>query len=98
MAAAAMATLARPAREGGSWHIRISLARTGRGLQGLGQIENGFDCQDPAQEDLLDLMEASNSGYGEMTAVRHSAQMSDTPCYWERPSMPLGSHAAIWPN
>ena len=98
MAAAAMATLARQAREGGSWHIRISLARTGRWLQGLGQIENGFDCQDPDQEDLLDLMEASNSGYGEMTAVRHSALMSDTPCYWERPSMPLGSHAAVWPN
>ena len=98
MAAAAMATLAQQAREGGSWHIRVSLARTGRWLQGLGQIENGFDCLDPIQDDLLNLMETSSSGYGEITAVRHAAQMSETPCYWERPSMPLGSHAPVWPN
>ena len=98
MAAAAMATLALQAREGGSWHIRVSLARTGRWVQGLGQINNGFDCLDPTQDDLLDLMEASSSGYGEMTAVRHTAQMSETPCFWKRPSMPLGSHVPVWPD
>jgi len=97
MAAAVMATLARQVREGGSWHIRISLARTGRWLQNLGQIENGFDCFDPTQENVTDVMEKSKSGFGDLTAVRHAAQMSDTPCRWDRPSMPLGSHPAVWP-
>ena len=97
MAAAAMATLARQAREGGSWLIRISLARTGRWLQNLGQIENGFDCIAPTHEAVVDVMETSKSGYGDLTAVRHAAEMSDTPCRWERPSMPLGSHIPVWP-
>ncbi|MBT7758525.1 MAG: CoA transferase, partial [Rhodospirillaceae bacterium] len=98
MAAAAMATLARRAREGGSWHIRVSLARTGRWIQSLGQIKNGFDCADPAFDDVRDLMEQNNSGFGELTAVRHAAQMSETPCHWSRPAMPLGSHPPVWPD
>ena len=82
MAAAAMATMARQARDGGSWHIRISLARTGRWLQTLGQIDNGFDCIDPTLENVVDVMETSKSGYGDLAAVRHAAEMSDTPCRW----------------
>ncbi len=98
MAAAAMATLARRAAEGGSWHIRVSLARTGRWLQGLGQIDGGLDCPDPGLEDVQDLVEQSSSGFGDLTAVRHTAQMSETPCRWDRPAMPLGSHPPVWPS
>ena len=98
MAAAAMATLARRAEQGGSWHIRVSLARTGRWIQGLGRITNGFNIADPAPEDVGDLMEESDSGFGKLTAVRHAAQMAETPTYWARPSMPLGSHPPIWPG
>ena len=43
-------------------------------------------------------MEDSPSGFGRLTGVRHSAIMSETPARWVRPSMPLGSHAAEWPN
>ena len=39
MAFAAMSALARRVREGGSWHVRISLAQTGQGLRGLGRID-----------------------------------------------------------
>ena len=98
MAAAAMAALARRAREGGSWHIRVALARTGRWAQSLGQIEGGFDVADPDLDDIGDLMEEYSSGFGKLQAVRHTAQMSETPPRWERPSMPLGSHPPIWPT
>ncbi|MDA1098477.1 MAG: CoA transferase [Proteobacteria bacterium] len=97
MAAAAMATLARQAEQGGSWHIRVSLARTGRWIQSLGQIDNGFDIADPTLDDIHDLMEESPSGFGQLTAVRHAAQLAVTPTSWERPAVPLGSHPPIWP-
>ena len=51
-----MAGLMRRAREGGSWHVRVALARTGQWLQDLGPLEGGFDCQDPGLEDVGDSM------------------------------------------
>ena len=38
MAFGTMVALARRAREGGSWHVRISLAQTGRWLVSRGQV------------------------------------------------------------
>src|SRR5262249_34037370 len=38
MAFGAMMALARKAREGGSWHVRVSLAQTGHWLAGLGRV------------------------------------------------------------
>ena len=98
MAAAAMAALAQRAERGGSWHARVSLARTGRWIQGLGQIDGGFDTADPGPDDVRDLMQESESGFGRLTAVRHAAQLAETPAAWVRPSMPLGSHPPAWPE
>jgi hypothetical protein len=97
MAAAAMATLARRADAGGSWHIRVSLARTGRWLQSLGQITGGPGCEDLSFGDVQEFLEQADSGFGELTAVRHAARMTETPCHWARPAMPLGSHPPVWP-
>ncbi len=47
MAFGAMMALARKAQEGGSWHVRVSLAQTGHWLTGLGRVENGFACPEP---------------------------------------------------
>src|SRR5256885_11335883 len=41
MAFGAMTALARRAREGGSWLVRISLAQTGRWLVGRGEVPEG---------------------------------------------------------
>ena len=38
----AAAALWRQQREGGSWHVQVSLAQTGHWLRGLGRVENGF--------------------------------------------------------
>jgi hypothetical protein len=32
-----------------------------------------------------------------MTFVRHAAQLSETPAFWARPPVPLGTHAPVWP-
>jgi CoA-transferase family III len=94
MAFGAQAALLRQQREGGSWHVRVSLARTAQWLREFGRVDNGFTAPAP---DFSGLMEASQSGYGELTASRHSAQFSHTPARWDRPSMPPGSHALRWP-
>lgn len=92
----AMSALLRRAREGGSWHVRVSLAQTGFWLRSLSRID-GFGCKDPAREDVLDCLEESDSGFGRLSAVRHPATLSETPPSWARPSVPLGMHPPRWP-
>jgi len=95
MAFGAQAALWRQQTEGGSWQVRISLARTAQWLRELGRVANGFAV--PAA-DFTGVMESSPSGWGELTAVRHAAEFSHTPAGYARPSMPPGSHAPTWPG
>ena len=96
MAFGAMTALKRRATEGGSWLVRCSLAQTGHWFRNLGRID-GLTCPDPGLDDVRDRLVDLASGFGRLTAVRHSAVMSETPPYWQRPSMPPGTHAAQWP-
>jgi crotonobetainyl-CoA:carnitine CoA-transferase CaiB-like acyl-CoA transferase len=97
LAFATMAALARRATEGGSWHVRCSLAQTGHWFRHLGRIA-GTACPNPKFDDVRDCLEESDSGFGRLTAVRHSAVLSETPTRWARPSVPLGSNAPVWPQ
>lgn len=94
MAFAAAAALRRQALEGGSWHVRLSLAQTGHWIRNLGRVANGFAVARPHRAPYL---ETTASGFGELVAMRHSAQLERTPARWSRPSMPPGSHPLIWP-
>ena len=94
MAFAAAAALVRQRREGGSWHVRISLAQTGQWIRSLGRVHNGFATPWPAREPFL---ETGQSGFGELVAVRHSAQLARTPAGWTRPSVPPGCDPPVWP-
>jgi len=96
LAFAVIAALMRRAQEGGSWHVRLSLAQTGYWLRRLGRID-GTTCRDPGFDDVSDCLEETASGFGRLTAVRHAAVMSETPPRWTRPSVPLGTHAPAWP-
>jgi crotonobetainyl-CoA:carnitine CoA-transferase CaiB-like acyl-CoA transferase len=97
MAFGAMTALKRRATEGGSWHVRCSLAQSGHWFRNLGRIEDGLKLHDPAFDEVREYMEENPSGFGKLTGVRHSAMMSETPPRWLRPSMPLGSHSPQWP-
>ena len=94
MAFGAQAALLRQQREGGSWHVRVSLARTGLWLRGLGRVDDGFSA--PAA-DFSGVMESSASGWGELSAIRHAPEFSHTPAGYRRASMPPGSHPLAWP-
>jgi len=95
LAFAIMAALQRRAEQGGSWHVRVSLAQTGYWLRQLGRID-GVHCRDPGFDDVRDRLQDAPSGFGVLTAVRHAAEMSETPPHWARPSVPLGTHAPGW--
>ncbi|MFK4655572.1 crotonobetainyl-CoA:carnitine CoA-transferase CaiB-like acyl-CoA transferase [Bradyrhizobium japonicum] len=98
MAFGAMMAKARQAREGGSWHVRVSLAQTGRWLWNLGRLDGGLDTPDLTGEAVhAAFIEPMPSGFGTLKAVRHSALLSTTPARWSRPAMPLGSHPPQWP-
>jgi crotonobetainyl-CoA:carnitine CoA-transferase CaiB-like acyl-CoA transferase len=97
MAFGAMMAKARQSREGGSWHVRVSLAQTGRWLWNLGRVADGFKTEDLKGESVKPLMEELASGFGPLSSVKPSAILSKTPACWARPSMPLGSHPPKWP-
>ena len=96
LAFGALTALMRRMQEGGSWHVQVSLARTGRWIRDLGRVPNGLAGSVPAVEAVADLMEVTDSGWGRLRAVRHAAELAETPARWDRPSMPLGTHPAAW--
>ena len=93
IAFAAAAALWRQQREGGSWHVQVSLAQTGHWLRQLGRVDHGFAAKPPPMEPFL---ETSASGFGALRGVRHSAQLGRTPPAWVLPSAPPGSSPPRW--
>jgi crotonobetainyl-CoA:carnitine CoA-transferase CaiB-like acyl-CoA transferase len=96
LAFGAMAALLRRAEEGGSWLVRVSLAGTGEWIKRLGRLEGGLAAPGVTQGDIEAALEASESGFGAMRAIRHAARLEATPPSWILPAMPLGSHAPAW--
>src|ERR1700738_1373577 len=97
MAFGAMMAKARQAREGGSWHVRVSLAQTGRWLWNLGRVADGFKTEDLKGDTVKPFVEEIPSGFGPLRSVTHAAILSKPPAFWARPAMPLGSHKPQWP-
>jgi crotonobetainyl-CoA:carnitine CoA-transferase CaiB-like acyl-CoA transferase len=98
MAFGAMMAKARQSREGGSWHVRVSLAQTGRWLWNLGRVADGLATEDLKADAVIPFVEELASGFGSLRSISHSAVLSKTPAFWARPAMPLGSHPPQWPS
>jgi crotonobetainyl-CoA:carnitine CoA-transferase CaiB-like acyl-CoA transferase len=93
LAFGAMVALMRRMQEGGSWHVEVSLARTGRWIRDLGRVANGFAVKAP---DPSPFLETTPSEWGTLHAVRHAAVLSATPASWDRLSCRLGAHEPVW--
>jgi crotonobetainyl-CoA:carnitine CoA-transferase CaiB-like acyl-CoA transferase len=94
MALGVLSALHRRATEGGSWLVRVSLARTGKWIVDRG-IEEGFastPAELPAGELQGLLMQT-----GRYTHLKPVLEMSETSPRWERPPAPLGTHPPVWP-
>ena len=92
----AMVALARRAAEGGSWHVRVSLAQTGRWLQTMGQIDGGWRTPDVGLADVADCIAAMASPFGVVRAVAPAGCLEATPAFDARPPVPIGTDAARW--
>jgi crotonobetainyl-CoA:carnitine CoA-transferase CaiB-like acyl-CoA transferase len=94
MAYGAMVALARRAIEGGSWLVRVALARTGKWIVDRGTADpTAAPAEEPAG---LSMQTPSPAGMiGHLEPV---VQMSETPPRWARPPVPLGHHRPEWPG
>jgi crotonobetainyl-CoA:carnitine CoA-transferase CaiB-like acyl-CoA transferase len=61
--------LTRRATEGGSWHVRVSLARTGRWLQDLGHHDT-LDCPAPTAAEVEPYRASATSTFGVLSYIR----------------------------
>ena len=98
MAYGAMVALARRAREGGSWLVRVSLARTGKWIVDRGLIDDFSSVpKDLEAEELKQLLTETKAPQGMIQHLKPVLQLSETQPYWERPPVPLGTNPPEWP-
>jgi crotonobetainyl-CoA:carnitine CoA-transferase CaiB-like acyl-CoA transferase len=100
MAFGAMVALARRARDGGSWLVRISLAQVGKWIVDLGEVPDAARKDVPAEftaDELERWSTASETPAGRLRHLKPAVQLAETPPYWARPSVPLGYHRPAWP-
>ena len=73
MAFGAQAALLRQQTEGGSWHVQVSLARTGQWLRELGRVDGGLAG---AKAEFSTVMQDSDSGWGRLrrSGLQHSSR------------------------
>jgi len=100
MAFGAMVALARRARQGGSWLVRISLAQVGKWIVDLGEVPASELRGMPDEFSTAELegwSTVTDTPSGPLRHLKPVVQLSETPAYWARPSVPLGYHQAAWP-
>jgi crotonobetainyl-CoA:carnitine CoA-transferase CaiB-like acyl-CoA transferase len=100
MAFGAVVALARRAREGGSWLVRISLAQTGRWLIGRGQVPETELKDVPKEFTSAELERWSTTTDTPVGRLRHLGpvlHLSETAPRWARPAVPLGYNEPAWP-
>jgi len=101
MAFGGLVALARRAREGGSWLVRISLAQTGKWLVDQGQVPetalNGLPSEFSDSE-IKQWSTSSETPVGKLGHLSPVLELSETRAHWARPSVPLGYNDPIWPE
>jgi len=92
-AAGVMAALVRRAREGGSYHVQVSLAGCSMWVQGLGTRVPGADAVMP---DASPLLAERGTPFGLLRHLPPLCRLERTPGHWELPPSPPGAHPLAW--
>jgi crotonobetainyl-CoA:carnitine CoA-transferase CaiB-like acyl-CoA transferase len=99
MAFGVCVALGRRAREGGSWLVRIALARVGKWIVDRGTLPEtayrGLPNDLPAAE-LNALYAEMDAPDGSLRYLKPVLSLSETPPYFSRPPVPLGYHPPRW--
>ncbi|MFC1533994.1 CoA transferase [Thermodesulfobacteriota bacterium] len=96
-AAGALAALIRRSREGGSYHVKVSLTRTSMWLLELGQISADTpDIEFPELGPDSPYLDRVETVFGEVEYASPITQYSETKAFWDKPPAPLGSSQPVW--
>jgi hypothetical protein len=86
-----LAALERRARVGGSYWVRVSLARTGMWVQSLGRRRSATAKPLTAAE-IAALQDEADTAWGRVRHLRPAVTLSTGRVGWDLPPAPLGSH------
>jgi crotonobetainyl-CoA:carnitine CoA-transferase CaiB-like acyl-CoA transferase len=94
----AMVALGRRAREGGSYLVRVALARTGRWITHYPHVSKDEQAgvQPIPPERVEQLMVSTETPFGRLRHLGPVAEMSETPPRWTHPTVPTNNDAPIW--
>jgi hypothetical protein len=95
-AAGAIAGLQRRHELGGSWHVRVSLARTALWLDRLGRVPGGDHVRDPGPEEVADLLDEVGTPFGRVRHVRPPGSIEGASPRWDSPPHPPGADPPEW--
>ena len=88
--------LARRAREGGSYHVRVSLCRSGMYIYQRGHVDYPKPDMGLDQSELDEIMIETKGGHGTLKHLGPVLKLSDSKPYWDKPSPVLGSSQPEW--
>ena len=97
-AAGVLAALRRRAAEGGSYHVRISLARAAMWYASLGRFETtDFDANHPDHRMIDPEVLIRQTPYGEVRRLAPQVKLSRTPGRWRDPLVAVrGADRPMW--
>ena len=88
--------LARRAKEGGSYHVRVSLCQSGMFIYRQGKLDNVSGDAD-IDPDVIDQIRIETNGdAGQFRHLGPILKLSETQPYWIRPTPLLGADAPAW--
>ena len=93
-----IAALRRRAREGGSYHVRVSLVRAAMWYASLGRFADvEFDANDPAHRMIDPELIVGQTPYGLLERLGPQVKLSKTPGRWRTPLVAVrGSDTVSW--
>ncbi len=92
----ALVALARRARDGGSYHVRVSLCQSGMFIYRQGKVSSDSLVAPLTTEEIDALRIEGRTSAGPLRHLKPMLQLSETPPRWDRPSPELGSDKAEW--
>ena len=92
----ALLALARRAREGGSYHVRVSLCQSGMFIYRQGKTEPVEPDMDLSAAELAALRIDSQPAHGPLRHLGPVLHLSETQPHWVRPTPILGADAPEW--
>lgn len=92
-ATGALSALIRRQQDGGSYEVKVSLTRTAMWIQSFGLIPTERWQSKPLKTTppADDLLIQTKTPFGDITRLAPVIQYSETPAYWDKPVVPLGS-------